>query len=431
MTEDKEQIYIIDARRLPVRIGLILILLSGLIFGWFAVRWQIGNLLADITSPNEENAKKTASVAYNFAPGDPATNWLLAGIEKETDPAYTEGFENVVRLAPNDYRWWIQLGRAYEQAEKPEKAEKAFLRAIELAPNYTFSHWQIGNFYLRQDRADEAFKELKKAAENNPVYREQIFSIAWDYYDQDTDRLEGIIGDSADVRAGLAKFYAAKEQPQKSLEMWNKLSPAEKANNDQVARIIAQALYDKRFLLSSVEFVKQLGIEKNAQAESVFNGSFEEDFSDSDSIYFGWKFTPAEKIRVQFSPSKKHAGKRSLQVTFTGFDKTEINNLYQTIAVRPGAKYQLSFWLKTENLKSAGTPKLEVLNANDNQILASSESFSDGTADWKQIKINFTVPDGIEGILLRTSRSYCGEKCPLFGTFWYDDFKLERTSGEK
>lgn len=429
MSENKEQIYILDARSLPVRIALIILLLIAILFGWFSVRWQIGNLLAEVTSPNAENAGNSAETAYNFSPTDPLANWLSASIQKESDPNYVEGFENVVRLSPNDFRWWIQLGRAYEQADKPVKAEKAFLRAIEIAPNYTFPRWQIGNFYLRQNKPEKAFAELKKAAETNAIYREQVLSIAWDYYDQDTAKLEEIVGKSPDVRAGLAKFYAAKERPNKSLEIWNSLSDVEKERNKPVAKLIAQALYDKRYLLTAVEFVNQLKIENDAKAESVQNSDFESEIDNSNPVYFGWKVTPIEKLRVRLSPIKKYKGKRSLQIAFIGFEKTEINNIYQTIAVKPDTKYELSFWLKTENLKSAGTPKLEVLNVNNSQILASTEPFKNGSTDsWKQIKINFKVPNDTEGILLRTAREYCGDKCPIFGTIWYDNFNLKRIS---
>jgi tetratricopeptide (TPR) repeat protein len=430
MTANKENIYIINSGNILVRIGLVILFLLILVFGWFSVSWQIGNLLADITSPNQPNAMISAQTAKRFSPNDPYTNWLIASVEKESDPEHTEGFVDVIRLSPNDYRWWIQLGRAYEQAEQTTEAEKAFQKAIEKAPNYTFPHWQLGNFYLRQNRDKEAFLELKQAASNNSIYREQIFSIAWDFYEGDTEKLEEIVGNTPEVRAGLAKFYAAKELPQKSLAMWNTLENDEKNNNEQVAKIITQALYDKRFLMSAVEFVNQLGIEKNAKAESVYNGGFEEDFGKTDDTFFGWKVVPTEKMRIRFSPIKKYEGKRSLQVSFNGFNKTEVNNLYQTIAVQPATSYKLNFWLKTENLKSAGTPKLEVLNANDNQIIASSESFPDGTNDWRQISIKFTVPKETEGIILRTARTYCGDKCSIFGTFWYDSFSLEKVSAE-
>lgn len=430
MAQEAEQIYILNSRKLPVRIGLVVIILTAVVFGWFAVRWQIGNLLADVSSPNEENVKSTAETSLNLAPDDPLTNWLMASVKKSENPEYTEGFEKIVRLSPNDYLWWIQLGRAYEEAGKANQAEQAFLKAIDIAPNYTYPHWQIGNFYLREDKPVEAFKELKKAADNNDAYREQIFSIAWDYYDQDTEKLEAIVSDSSDSRAGLARFYAAKERPRKSLQVWNTLTNDEKKKNEQIARLIAQAFYDKRFLLSSVEFVNQLGIEKNVRAEAVSNGGFEDDINNSDQTYFSWKIIPTEKMRVALNPIKKHSGKKSLQVSFNGFDKVEINNIFQTIAVKPDVKYQLSFWVKTENLKSAGNPKLDILSFTDGQIIASSATFADGTTDWKKYEINFTTPANAEGISVRTARSYCGEKCPLFGTFWYDDFELKKLSGE-
>jgi cytochrome c-type biogenesis protein CcmH/NrfG len=59
--------------------------------------------------------------------------WLLATQERENfapqglDTSLAM-FEEVVRLAPNDFRYWIELGRAYEQADEPEKAERALAR---------------------------------------------------------------------------------------------------------------------------------------------------------------------------------------------------------------------------------------------------------------------------------------------------------------
>lgn len=430
MSKDNEQIYFLYAKSLPVRIGLAFVIILALIFGWYSVRWQLGNLLADITKSGEEKAEATAKTAKGLAPGDPLTNWLVASITKETDPEHTEGYEDAVRLSPNDYRWWIQLGRAYDQADKPKEAEGAFLKAVEMAPEYTFPRWQIGNFYLRQDREEDAFRELKKAANNNAVYREQIFSIAWDYYDQDTEKVEAIVGDASDAKAGLAKFYAAKERPKKSLNVWNTLSDEEKAKNRSIAEVITRALYDKGFLLSSVEFVRQLGIEKDVKAEQISNPSFEEEISDAKTSYFDWKIVPVEKMRVRLSPVKKKEGKRSLQVSFNGFDKIEVNNIYQIVAVKPNASYRLDFWVKTEKLKSAGTPKLEVVNPNDNRVLGSSAVFISGTNDWKQMSVNFSVPGEVEGVTIRTAREFCGEKCLIFGTFWYDDFSLEKTSAE-
>ncbi len=174
MTND--QIKILDSRKMSVRVGLIAAIIFAIVFGWLAIRWQLGNMLGELTLPTEQNAEDAARLAVNFAPHDPLANWLFANTKASVN-ASEEGLKKVVKLSPNDFRWWVELGRAQEQAENYEAAEKALNKAVELAPNYTFPHWQFGNYYLRRNQTDQAFAELKKAAENSTIYREQVFSI--------------------------------------------------------------------------------------------------------------------------------------------------------------------------------------------------------------------------------------------------------------
>lgn len=413
---------------MPVRLALVGMILFAFAFGWFAIRWQIGNMMAEMTSPTAGNAKVIAETAHSLSPSDPITNWLLAstetaGLTTGKIENSIAGFEQAVRLAPNNLHWWLELGRAYEQANRTDAAEKAYRRAVELAPEYAFPRWQLGNFYLRQNQTDDAFSQLKKAASNNWTYRQQVLSIAWDFFEQDKERLERIAGDLPDAKAGLARFYAAKEQAEDSLRIWNTLSEEEKQENQEIAKIIAQALYEKRFYRSAIQFVNQLGIE-NAKPETVQNGSFEEQIGKSGETYFGWKVSPAEKMDVKLDPTQKREGNRSLRVSFSGYSSPHLSDIYQNIVTEPGKKYRLSFWIKTENLKSAGTPLLEVSNTSDDKIITASKPFPTGTNDWQEITLDFTAPENAESISLRTTRAYCGDACPIVGAFWYDDFKI-------
>ncbi len=431
MANDKGQIEVIDSHSLKVRIIIGAAVLCVLVFGWFAVRWQLGNMLATLTTSADPNAEQIAEYAVNLAPSDPEPNWLLAETKREiftsneTSPTI-DRYKKLVKLSPFDFRWWIELGRGFEQADNYAEAEKAYLRAIELAPAYTNPHWQLGNFYLRQNRSDEAFGELKKAAETNPVYRDQVFSLAWDYYKQDTEKLEQIAGDKPIVRAGLARFYAAKERAGDSLRIWNTLSTEEKQAYAAYAEVIALAFYEKRIYPQAMEFYRGLGIEPDAKPETIQNAGFEKPIGENKDTYFGWKIALTEKMEVKLDSTRKQEGNRSLRVSFNGYSEPTLYNINQIIIVEPSAKYLLTFWMRTENLKSGGTPALEIYNAVNDANIVTSAPFPGGTNDWQQVKMEFTAPSGSQAVAVRTIRAYCGEVCPIFGTFWYDDFRLEK-----
>lgn len=418
-----------DRRAQFLAAGLVLAALAA---AWYAVSWQIGNMLADLTPPSQENSKEIAGLAVNLAPSDPAARWLAATKEKENFSSESIDkaalmFGDVVRRSPNDYRWWIELGRAYEQAEKPEIAEAALRRAVKLAPAYAFPRWQFGNFYLRQNRTAEAFAELKKATEGSLPFREQVFTLAWDYFDKDPAKLEQLVADTPDVKASLAYFYAVRNSPADALRVWNTLSTEDKAANPVTARTIAQGFFDKGYFRESLEFARQSGLDPQARIEAITNGGFETSVG-SDGSLFAWKLSRNEgKLDIATDSAVKHGGGRSIRFSFRGYAKPELSNLSQFVAVRSSQKYKITFWVRTENLRSGGGPLLEVVSANDGTLLASSRAFEGTSNDWQQMTLDITTPENCSGIVIRTGRSPCSE-CPIFGTFWYDDFSI--TTGQ-
>ncbi len=352
-----EPIHIVYTRRALHRGFLVGIALVALIFAWFVVRWQIASMLAELTSPTNPDAKSVAAYATSIAPRDPNAWWLAASTEKDLfTPEKIETsvhmFERVVRLSPNDYRWWTELGRSYEQAERPDQAEFAFRRAVALAPAYAYPHWQLANFLLRQGRDDEASAELRRTTENNVTYRNQVFSLAWDYFGKDPAKIESLASDSPDVRASLAQFYANRKYAADSLRVWNTLSEDEKAARPGVSKSIAQALYELLLFRQAVEFARQSGVDKEAQAETITNAGFEDTMPNADSTLFGWKIDRAD-AKAESSPdsSVRHSGARSLRTIFRNYLKPAYYGIWQNVAVEPSGSYNLRFWVRTENLK--------------------------------------------------------------------------------
>ncbi len=417
-------IAIVNSKNIFIRVVLILAMIFALIFAWFAVRWQLGNMMGELTNSNDPNAKATALVAIDLAPSDPLSQWLLASQTK--DSTAVSQHEKVIKLSPNDFRWWIELGRSHEKTNNLKESEAAFLQAIKLAPNYSYSHWQLGSFYLRQERNEEAFAELKKATEGNSNFREQIFMTAWEFFNKDTSKLESIAGDKPDSRVALAVFYAKRDRPEDCLRIWKTLNDEQKTENQATARAIFQALFDKRRFLVSNEFARELGIEAEAKPETFLNGGFESAISEMKETYFGWRIERTEKLEIKLDTNQKHSDKRSLRLYFSGYTNPQLFTVTQFIAVKPSSRYHLSFWIKTENLKSIGTPNLEIINGNDDKLIVSSKPFATGSNDWQEVKLDFTAPENCEAIIIRTSREPCESPCPIVGTIWYDDFVLSK-----
>ncbi len=422
----------IDSKSTKARAFLLLAVVVAVLFGWIAARGQFGDMIAELTTPNDPTAPTMAEAARSLAPSDPLTMWLRATLEKnvftpEKTDAAVSMFEDTVRLSPRDFRWWIELGRAYEQAEKPELAEAAFKQAIALAPKYTFPRWQIGNYYLRQGREEDAFAELKRATESNQTYREQVFSLAWEYYNKDIVKLEQIAADRPDASAGLALFYGQRGLASDSLRVWNKLTADQKQDYRQTLAALAQGLYDRRYFPEALEFTRQDGMDQDSKPETVTNPGFEGPIGSTSDTRFGWMIVRGDsKLDMSSDSGVHYEGAKSLRIAFKNYVKPDLNNIYQTVVVEPGKSYKLSFWVRTENLKSAGLPELQVVNANDDKLITLSSPFQGGTNDWQQVVVEFTTPSNCTGVLVRTGRAFCGDNCPLTGIFWYDEFELHK-----
>ncbi|MFT3745674.1 MAG: hypothetical protein QM785_15470 [Pyrinomonadaceae bacterium] len=417
---------VIDTSDVKIRVMLTLGMVIVLAVTLFSVRWQLGNMLATLTTETDPNVGDIAAIATRWAPSDPEGYSLKASVAESPGDSIA-ALEDAVRRSPYEYRWRTDLGRAYEQDDRNAEAEAQLKKAVELAPTYSAARWHLGNFYLRHEQTEKAMAELKIAAENSIRFREQVFSLIWDYSGKNATELEKLAGDRGDMRARLAYFLAARGRAEEALRNWNYLSEADKAKNTSIARSMALGLFDQKHFRESLEFARQYGAEAQALPETITNGSFEQAIGGDEDSRFGWQIPRNDpKFDATADARVKRDGNRSLRLTFKGYNKPTFANVLQTVVVEPGRKYRLQFWVRTENLRSAGLPLVEIVNANDDRTLVRSAQMPSGTAEWQQIAIDFATPPNCGGVSIRTIREFCGEDCPISGILWYDDFSLSK-----
>src|SRR5215213_4544375 len=217
----------VSVRNPVLRIVLIIMLLLAAVWSYYAIRWYMGNTLAEYSSPADSSVN-VPQMAASMAPNDPLTHWRIAQVSQKLLPLDQQGpavaeYEKAVSLSPYDYRLWMSFGTAQEQAGNPAKAEQALKRAVALAPAYAYPHWYLGNLLLRNGRYDEAFAELRVAGQADPELLPQLFNLVWEIYSNDPEALKNAVGQSASARAYFALYLLGRKRSDDGLRLWNGL----------------------------------------------------------------------------------------------------------------------------------------------------------------------------------------------------------------
>src|SRR5690606_7218311 len=107
------------------------------------------------------------------------------------------------------------------------------------------------------------------------------------------------------------------------------------------------------------------------------------------------------------SDSQPNEGKYSLLVRFPTASRLDLATISRTIAVEPGAEYELSFAYRAE-LNTRAEFRWEVVSANEKAKtqLGVSDTLSNSTG-WTRVAFKFTVPAETEGITFRLTRENC------------------------
>jgi|SRR5688572_338434 len=426
----------LNLRQPAVRIALILLLLVAAVWSYFAVRWYTGNTLAEYFNPAQNNLQ-IAEMAKSLAPKDPLTHWRMAQVTQKILPLDQQAktiaeYEQAVTLSPNDYRFWMALGTAHEQAGDSAKGEIALKRAVALAPSYAYPRWFLGNLLLRSGRYEEAFKELRLAAEADTELQPQQFNFLWAIYSDDLEALKKAIGESSLTRSRFALYLLSRQQYDDGLRVWDTLSGAEKKSNREIADSMIANLITARRYHDAMKLWNDIASNERYRAElgKIFDGGFEEAINYVPEMVFGWQVKDAPQLQIGIDPSKSNSGSRSLRLLFQVRANLDAMNVSQLIPVEPNSDYDFEYYFMTEKLETGSAPMVQVYDATDGALLGTSPMAPSGTNPWSRLGMSFRTTAKTEGITLKIVRVKCSDEetpiCPIFGSIWYDDFSLKR-----
>ena len=412
---------------------LLLPALLAILGSWFVARWYVGNTVAEFGPGVEEGGVDMARLATKWAPADPLTHWRLGSLEEKTFSAENMAaavreYQLAVALSPNDYRYWMELGRALEASGDRDGGEKALRRAVDLAPAYSHPRWYFGNLLLREGKLEEAFGQLGGAAEADYQMRPQVFGLAMQVFGGDVNEIARVATRSPASRLEFAIYLATNKKFDDAMRVWATVSPADRRAQRDLSVELKKSLIGAKQFRHAVEVMRETDSDLPHPGQ-FWNGGFENSPAAAGTNSFDWVIHSRPQALISIDP-QAHSGHSSLRLVFkaNNLDKIPVS---QVVVVEPGAHYRFECFVRTDDLSSASTPILVIRDAVDNAILGQAKPVATGTNEWQQVTFDFKTTSEHDGIIIGFDRAACEDAklCPIFGTVWYDDFNLQRIDG--
>ena len=400
---------------------------------WFALRWYIGNTVSEYTSTADADGIEMARLGARWAPDNALAHWRLGSLQEKNFSAANltaavAEYRLAVEVEPNDFRYWMELGRALEATGDIQNGEKALRRAVELAPSYSYPHWQYGNLLLRQGKVDEAFAELTRAAEADSNMQSPVFALASQVFGGDEAKVARALP-SASLRLEFALSLITAGKPDEALRLLQTVGAAERKAQSATVDEVIKAFIAGHYYHAALSLLRdsQMNAAEQPALEQFWNGGFETPLLSNDNQPFHWLIDSHSQVQVTIDNARPHSGQHSLKMLFKSPTKLDSIPIWQTVIVEPDTQYKLQFYARTEGLVSGSRPLLAVKDLAGG-TLATSSPLPSGTNDWQLATLTFKTKPREEGILITFYRETCGQDaiCPIFGSVWYDDFNLQR-----
>ncbi|MCA1605614.1 MAG: hypothetical protein LC775_09125, partial [Acidobacteria bacterium] len=230
----------------------------------------------------------------------------------------------------------------------------------------------------------------------------------------------------------LAAYLVGRQRFEDGILLWQRLKEAEKVANRTNGEAIAAALVTAKRFHQAAEVANDLvpsAAYRTGEGKFV-DGGFEDDPIPQTGALFGWQAKSLRQAHVGIDPNRGHNSSRSLRIVFQVPSRLDSISVSQLVPVRPDTQYDFECYVRSHDLQSASTPRIEIADATEAHGVIGSDSAPSGSTDWQRIVLSFKTGAKTEAVTVKIIRTSCREDpvCPIFGTVWYDDFNLKRRS---
>jgi tetratricopeptide (TPR) repeat protein len=390
-------------------------------------------IISVITDPEARAETSIIEGAANYFPKSSWTQARMASRLIEAGVDVSEDHERAaeravgyaaraVALAPNNYEFRTLLAAAEELKGDLAAAETELRAGLKLAPGLANIHWRLGNLLLREDKLDQAIAEFRSANESDNELLVPSLNLLWQASDGKVDALTAAVGASSKAQLTLARFLVLQEQFEPAVKIANNIDRRAPLDLTESGKLIDSLISAGQIDPASKLWRSFLSAEDDSL---VWNGSFETPILNN-FAQFDWNLSQSKYAKIGLTTATARTGQRSLKISYNGVDTTTFNNeIRQIVNTRPGARYNLTCYVKAERLATPDGPQVVVTAKDSAAPIAASAAIGSGTYDWQLLTMDFVAPSDAHALIItikQTPRfSYVD---PTSGVVWFDDFVL-------
>lgn len=339
-----------------------------------------------------------------------------------------------IKLSPYDFRFPLILASVKEAGGDRQAAGEQLRKALGLAPNNQTVRYRLANLLLREGRLEESVEEFRIAVATETRLLASTIDLIWQASGNNVSMIERVAGDGGKARMTLALFLA-KQSPGDAARVFSGMDRNVKLTAAETP-LFLKTLIDSGHTVVARELWAGLWGTREPENPLVWNGGFETDIS-KNLGQFDWAILSKESkyARLGIDRTTAHTGARSLRVEFTGENTTRLDGeVKQLIALKPGARYRLEGYAKSEGLVTPEGPRLVVtggVSATDPKQEPASEPVAAGSTDWQRLTVDFVAPQtktpGQSAVVIAIKRipKFSYDE-PTKGIIWFDDFTIKQ-----
>ena len=374
------------------------------------------------------NPDVLAAVARRFS-NSPRLHMSLGQFERYDEDWSAAEFhaKRAINLSPSDYRPHLLLSVIHENQGNLEAAEESVRAALKLAPANLEAHWQLGALLLRRGNLAGSLEEFHAAASGHMAYLQAALNLVWSESGKYVDALRAVTPDNPRDKLALARFLLEQSQPSESAAVFREIDRNALLADREAAQYLNRLIATDHVALAHDLWCALLTRGREGPEELpnlIWNGGFESDIL-VDFAQFDWLIQPSNYARISIDRNTAHSGNASLRIDFIGRETTRLESeIQQRTLVRPGARYRLQYYIKTEHLAAPEGPRVVVAGTASREWIAASSPAPAGSSGWQQRTLEFSASSPAVIVAIQQKPRYSYED-PTYGTVWFDDFEIQ------